>query len=154
MAYLFAQLSLWTRGKNGALLVLGSSNVDEALRGYFTKYERNGSWICCYLCILFPNNFDRDRYDCSSADLNPIGAISKTDLRSFVRYAKDEFNIPCLKDIAEAPPTAELEPLSSGRTDLTFTSLVLTDCDQLLPVAQFSGVRFDMISLHIKSQIL
>lgn len=29
LAYLFAQLSLWSRGKPGGLLVLGSANVDE-----------------------------------------------------------------------------------------------------------------------------
>uniref|UniRef100_A0A671VIH7 Glutamine-dependent NAD(+) synthetase n=1 Tax=Sparus aurata TaxID=8175 RepID=A0A671VIH7_SPAAU len=62
LAYLFAQLSLWARGKPGGLLVLGSANVDESLTGYFTKY------------------------DCSSADINPIGGISKTDLKSFLLY--------------------------------------------------------------------
>ncbi|PIO31019.1 hypothetical protein AB205_0185960 [Aquarana catesbeiana] len=31
IAYLFAQLSLWTRGLPGGLLVLGSANVDERL---------------------------------------------------------------------------------------------------------------------------
>ena len=35
------------------MLVLGSANVDECLRGYLTKY------------------------DCSAADINPIGGISK-----------------------------------------------------------------------------
>jgi NAD+ synthase (glutamine-hydrolysing) len=40
--------------------VLGSANVDESLRGYLTKY------------------------DCSAADLNPIGGICKADLRSFI----------------------------------------------------------------------
>ena len=49
-------------GKAGSLLVLGSANVDESLRGYMTKY------------------------DCSSADINPIGGISKKDLRSFCRF--------------------------------------------------------------------
>lgn len=29
LAYLFAQLSLWARGRPGGLLVLGSANVDE-----------------------------------------------------------------------------------------------------------------------------
>lgn len=29
LAYMFAQLLLWTRGRYGALLVLGSANVDE-----------------------------------------------------------------------------------------------------------------------------
>ena len=47
------QLTLWVRGRPGGLLVLGSGNVDEALRGYLTKY------------------------DCSSADINPIGGFSK-----------------------------------------------------------------------------
>jgi len=43
--------------KDGYLLVLGSSNLDEALRGYFTKY------------------------DSSSSDVNPIGSFSKVRLR-------------------------------------------------------------------------
>ena len=30
LAYLFAQLTLWARGRSGGLLVLGSANVDEA----------------------------------------------------------------------------------------------------------------------------
>ncbi len=51
LAFLLAQLGPWVRGRSGFLLVLGSANVDEGLRGYLTKY------------------------DCSSADLNPIGAF-------------------------------------------------------------------------------
>lgn len=39
MAYMFAQLLPFVRGRQGGLLVLGSANVDESLRGYFTKYE-------------------------------------------------------------------------------------------------------------------
>lgn len=45
--------------------MLGSANVDEALRGYMTKY------------------------DCSSADINPIGGFSKSDLKKFLILAKD-----------------------------------------------------------------
>ena len=45
LAYLFAQLLPWVRGRQGGLLVLGSSNVDEALRGYFTKYDNSSSDI-------------------------------------------------------------------------------------------------------------
>lgn len=89
-AYLFAQLMLWIRGRPGGLLVLGSSNVDEALRGYMTKY------------------------DCSSADINPIGGISKTDLKSFLAFAKVRLSVPVLEDVLNASPTAELEPLSNG----------------------------------------
>ncbi|XP_075423341.1 glutamine-dependent NAD(+) synthetase isoform X2 [Ascaphus truei] len=91
LAYLFAQLSLWTRGLPGGLLVLGSANVDESLRGYLTKY------------------------DCSSADINPIGGISKTDLNSFIQYSIEIFQLTALRGILSAPPTAELEPLSNGQ---------------------------------------
>ncbi|XP_013415457.1 glutamine-dependent NAD(+) synthetase isoform X2 [Lingula anatina] len=110
LAYLFAQLSLWARGRPGGLLVLGSSNVDESLRGYLTKY------------------------DCSSADLNPIGAISKTDLRKFITYSINKFGFTALKDIFSAPPTAELEPLMDGK-------LVQTD-------EQDMGMTYDELSVY------
>jgi len=94
-AYLFAQLLPWTRRTagevvgRGFLLVLGSANVDEGLRGYMTKY------------------------DCSSADLNPIGAISKGDLKRMLFWASERYgsrSSAVLKEIAGAPPTAELRP--------------------------------------------
>jgi NAD+ synthase (glutamine-hydrolysing) len=90
VSYLFAQLlpTVRKRKAGGGLLVLGSANVDEQLRGYLTKY------------------------DCSSADINPIGGISKTDLKAFIAYARDEFDMPILNDFLEATPTAELEPIS------------------------------------------
>ena len=53
------------RDQQGFLLVLGSGNLDETLRGYLTKY------------------------DCSSADINPIGGINKTDLKRFLIYAQE-----------------------------------------------------------------
>jgi NAD+ synthase (glutamine-hydrolysing) len=86
IAYLLAQLLPWVRGKSGFLLVLGSANVDEGLRGYMTKY------------------------DCSSADLNPIGAISKGDLKRMLIWASNKYDYKILADIAGAPPTAELRP--------------------------------------------
>lgn len=89
LAYMFAQLVPWVRGGVGALLVLGSANVDESLRGYLTKY------------------------DCSSADVNPIGSISKTDLKRFIAYARDAFDLPILHDFLTATPTAELEPITA-----------------------------------------
>lgn len=91
LAYLFAQLMLWARNRPGGLLVLGSANVDESLRGYMTKY------------------------DCSSADINPIGGISKTDLKLFLKFAEHRFNLPVIAQIVEQPPTAELEPLQGGQ---------------------------------------
>ena len=39
IAYLFAQLLPWSRDMPGGILVLGSANVDESLRGYLTKYD-------------------------------------------------------------------------------------------------------------------
>ncbi|XP_068177532.1 glutamine-dependent NAD(+) synthetase [Antennarius striatus] len=95
LAYLFAQLSLWSRGRPGGLLVLGSANVDESLTGYFTKY------------------------DCSSADINPIGGVSKTDLRGFLQHCVDRYGLTALQDILVAPPTAELEPLTDGQVSQT-----------------------------------
>lgn len=75
----------------GFLLVLGSGNVDEALRGYLTKY------------------------DCSSADINPIGGISKTDLKRFLLWAADHLGYESLKGVVAAQPSAELVPPSNGR---------------------------------------
>ncbi|KAM4846563.1 glutamine-dependent NAD(+) synthetase isoform 2-T2 [Thomomys bottae] len=95
IAYLFAQLSLWSRGSRGGLLVLGTTNVDESLLGYLTKY------------------------DCSSADINPIGGISKTDLRAFIHFCMERFHIPALQGILSAPATAELEPLVDGQVSQT-----------------------------------
>ncbi|XP_059088521.1 glutamine-dependent NAD(+) synthetase-like [Tigriopus californicus] len=91
LSYLFAQLALLVQGRPGGLLVLGSANVDEALRGYMTKY------------------------DCSSADINPIGGISKTDLKRFLALARTTLNLPALDSILSAQPTAELEPLHEGQ---------------------------------------
>lgn len=63
IAYLFAQMlpTVRKRPGGGSLLVQWSANVDELLIGYLTKY------------------------DCSSADMNPVGGISETDLREFIR---------------------------------------------------------------------
>lgn len=69
-------------GNNTQWLALNSFH---SIRGYYTKY------------------------DCSSADINPIGGISKGDLKKFVLYAKDTFQLPALaeyvgekKDFVEA----------------------------------------------------
>ncbi|MCO5595719.1 hypothetical protein L7F22_049765 [Adiantum nelumboides] len=90
IAFMLASLMPWVRSKPGFLLVLGSANVDEALRGYLTKY------------------------DCSSADINPIGGISKTDLRKFLRWGAQNLGYSALAEIEAAPPTAELEPIRTN----------------------------------------
>lgn len=66
VSYLMAQLIPWTKSEQGFLLVLSSSNIAEGLRGYLTKY------------------------DCSAADINPIGGINKTDLKSFLLYFSEK----------------------------------------------------------------
>ena len=89
LSYFCSQLLLTTKNKSGGLLVLGSSNADEALMGYYTKY------------------------DCSSADLNPIGSFSKINIKKFLKFGKDYFKIDVLQDILDQKPTAELEPITS-----------------------------------------
>ncbi|KAF9967030.1 glutamine-dependent NAD(+) synthetase [Mortierella alpina] len=115
LAYIFAQLLPWVRGRPGSLLVLGSANVDECLRGYFTKY------------------------DCSSADINPIGGISKTDLRRFIAYAQLAFGMPILERFLDATPTAELEPITetyvqADEVDMGMTYDELTEFGRLRKV--------------------
>ncbi|KAL6910440.1 hypothetical protein GGI43DRAFT_390145 [Trichoderma evansii] len=92
IAYYYAQMlpTVRQRPGGGGLLVLGSSNVDECLRGYLTKY------------------------DCSSADLNPIGSISKSDLKRFIAWASKSFDMPILEEFIHAIPTAELEPITEN----------------------------------------
>ncbi|TGJ85980.1 hypothetical protein E0Z10_g2773 [Xylaria hypoxylon] len=108
-AYEFAQILPTTRelAGGGSLLVLGSANVGEALRGYMTKY------------------------DCSSADINPIGSIDKAGLRGFISWAQIEFELPCLEGFLTATPTAELEPVTeeytqSDEVDMGITYAELT----------------------------
>lgn len=93
-AYMLAQLLPWIRqgngdfegGGGGFLLVLGSANMDECLRGYFTKY------------------------DCSSADINPIGSMNKKDIVLFLRWTAATYGYSTLQVIVDAVPTAELRP--------------------------------------------
>ncbi|KAL8670480.1 MAG: hypothetical protein Q9168_004989 [Polycauliona sp. 1 TL-2023] len=107
LAYLFAQLLPTFRGRRGggSLLVLGSANVDEALRGYLTKY------------------------DCSSADINPIGGISKTDLKAFIDWASRNFDLPILSSFLTAVPTAELEPITSSYVQSDEADMGITYAD-------------------------
>ncbi|XP_023042005.2 glutamine-dependent NAD(+) synthetase isoform X3 [Piliocolobus tephrosceles] len=123
LAYLFAQLSLWSRGVRGGLLVLGSANVDE--RCCKDKTNRGsglagaGQWGCCWRGDESSLLGYLTKYDCSSADINPIGGISKTDLRAFVQFCIERFQLPALQSILLAPATAELEPLADGQVSQT-----------------------------------
>jgi len=90
MAYFMAQLLPWAGDSAGSLLVLGSGNVDEALRGYYTKY------------------------DCSAADINPIGGICKVDIIDFLGWAAEHRGYSVLAKVRAAPPTAELGGAGRG----------------------------------------
>ncbi len=130
ISYLLAQLMPWARKRPGGLLVLGTGNVDEALRGYLTKY------------------------DCSSGDINPIGGISKNELRRFLKWARHHFGYTALSDILEATPTAELEPITDTYTqndekDMGMTYSELSRFGQLRkmercgPVNMFEKLRHE-----------
>jgi NAD+ synthase (glutamine-hydrolysing) len=91
ISYMFAQLLLWTkRDVGGGLLVLGTANVDE--------------WYCVSVVVLpiivcFVVSSLRGyltKYDCSSADINPIGSISKADLNNFLRYCRHHYQLDTL----------------------------------------------------------
>lgn len=97
MSYFLAQLMPWSTdgdtSRGGQLLVLGSANVDEALRGYYTKY------------------------DCSAADINPIGGINKRDLKSFLEWTGKNKGIEVLARVAVAKPSAELTGAEGEQSD-------------------------------------
>mmetsp|Transcript_63361 Transcript_63361/g.182354 ORF Transcript_63361/g.182354 Transcript_63361/m.182354 type:complete len:747 (+) Transcript_63361:88-2328(+) len=97
MAFFLSQLMPWATdgdtSRGGMLLVLGSANVDEALRGYYTKY------------------------DCSAADINPIGGINKRDLKSFLEWAGKHKGITVLQRVADARPSAELTGSEGEQSD-------------------------------------
>ena len=80
------------------LLVLASSNADECLRGFYTKY------------------------DAGSGDLNPIGSYSKTHLRMFLNWCMRTYLFPntqipqfgVIKLILDTVASPELTPSVDG----------------------------------------
>ena len=65
-SYMLAQLLPELRERKGFLLVLGSANVDEALRGYYTKYAFHRILIAGRMCyflyeLVNKNNFSSRR---------------------------------------------------------------------------------------------
>ncbi|GFF62319.1 glutamine-dependent NAD(+) synthetase [Aspergillus udagawae] len=132
LSYLFASLlpTVRQRSGGGGLLVLASSNVDECLRGYLTKY------------------------DASSADLNPIGSISKVDLKKFIAWARDSLDLPILHEFLAATPTAELEPITatyiqSDETDMGVTYAELSTFGYLRKVAKLGPWSMYEKLLHV-----
>ncbi|KAG9053145.1 glutamine-dependent NAD(+) synthetase [Serendipita sp. 407] len=112
LAYMFAQLLPWVRGRAGGLLVLGSANVDESLRGYLTKYDCSSGTFSFFEREIYPDPELTTPSRVTVADINPIGGISKTDLKKFIAYAQTQFELPILEKFLTATPTAELEPIT------------------------------------------
>jgi NAD+ synthase (glutamine-hydrolysing) len=103
ISYFFAQTLIWVRdGGSKQLLVLGSANVDEGLRGYYTKY------------------------DCSSADINPIGSISKVDLKRFLIWGSEHLGFKTLMEIGESNATAELQPILEEKKQVSEDDMGMT----------------------------
>jgi NH3-dependent NAD+ synthetase len=64
-----------------------------SLRGYFTKYDCSSGNVLLHtpkIALIVS----------LSADINPIGAISKVDLKKFIAYAQDAFELPVLQGYA------------------------------------------------------
>lgn len=118
-SYLAAQLLCESQGRQGNLLVLGTSNVDESLRGFLTKYDN------------------------SSADLNPIGGICKTDLKKFLLWSSEAFNFPSLKDAANSSASPELVPINSdtGKSQASEDDMGLT-FEQLGVLGKLRRINF------------
>mmetsp|Transcript_1921 Transcript_1921/g.6869 ORF Transcript_1921/g.6869 Transcript_1921/m.6869 type:complete len:599 (-) Transcript_1921:2147-3943(-) len=118
LSYLFGQTLSWVRGKSRSkpLLVLASANQGECLRGYFTKY------------------------DCSSGDFNPIGAISKGDLRRFLKWSAENVGLKTLYRVLEAKPTAELRPQEAKQEDENDMGLTYDELDLLGHLRKAEGL--------------
>jgi NAD+ synthase (glutamine-hydrolysing) len=138
LTYYLAALELEKENLDGFLLVLGSSNLDESLRGYFTKY------------------------DCSSADINPIGSFSKYRLKEILVYFHSMHKFEVIKEVLTATPTAELRPLQEGevaQTDeedmgLTYAELCifgkLRKIERLGPVSMFDRMYYKEVYANVE----
>ena len=73
----------------------------------------------------------------SSADINPIGSISKTDLKRFIAWARDHFPLPVLDGFLHATPTAELEPITADYVQSDEADMGLTYAE----LSQFGILR-------------
>jgi NAD+ synthase (glutamine-hydrolysing) len=112
-AYYFAQMLPSTRGRpgGGTLLVLGSINVEECLRGSLTKHN------------------------CSSAELSLIGSFSKMQIRDFVRWAKTSFELPILEEFLNATPALSWSLQASTNTTSKTWAYHTRSCTRLVSFA-------------------
>ncbi|KAK9659379.1 glutamine-dependent NAD(+) synthetase [Aspergillus fumigatus] len=86
--------------------------------------------------------------------LNPIGSISKVDLKKFIAWARDSFDLPILHDFLTATPTAELEPITatyvqSDEADMGVTYAELGTFGYLRKVAKLGPWSMYEKLLHV-----
>jgi len=73
--------------------VCSTANIDENLRGYYTKFDN------------------------SSGDINPIGGISKLDLFALLEYWSSKDHTAIYSDIRKQNPKAELRSEDQNQID-------------------------------------
>lgn len=132
-SYLLSQVIPIKFNLKGFLLVLASGNLDEAQIGYLTKY------------------------DCSSGDLNPIGSLSKVNLKSILKYLYDVEKYESVANLLKLVPSAELRPTTnekqSDEADIGFTYEELNTIHELRsiqkcgPLSMFFNLRNIWINL-------
>ncbi|KAL9613085.1 MAG: hypothetical protein Q9167_002342 [Letrouitia subvulpina] len=144
LSYLLASTLTFVRGRpgGGSLLVLGSANVDECLRGYYAADINPIGKISSYETAFWDD----------SGLTRLVGSISKLDLARFLRYAKIEYKLDVLEKFLTAVPTAELEPITETYTQsdeedmgCTYEELGifgrLRKIDKLGPYSMFQRLR-------------
>lgn len=105
------------------LLVLGSSNADEILVGYYTKY------------------------DASAADVNPIGSLSKTYINRLLETMGKK--IHPLQFIRAATPTAELIETTSTTKQTDETDMGIT-YQQIFELGKLRASGYGPIDTYLK----
>lgn len=118
-----------------------------SLRGYLTKYDASSADVC-------PSPRTMDEHHVLTLQLNPIGSISKVDLKKFIAWARDSFELPILHEFLDATPTAELEPITStyvqsDEADMGVTYAELSTFGYLRKVAKLGPWSMYERLLHV-----
>lgn len=81
-------------------LILTRRFETQSLRGYLTKYDCSSGqfWLIFFAPLVSdgPSPYENARGRGLAADVNPIGGISKTDLKRFIAWAQEKFQLPIL----------------------------------------------------------
>lgn len=90
----------------------------------------------------------------SEADINPIGGISKTDLKKFIAYARDAFGLPILTEyVARFGSLTSAPPKFTAPFLLSFRFLDAVPTAELEPITE-NYVQADEVGPFLSSQSL